>query len=150
LSNQVAQPTPITNYLENGLKRPARIIIRNESMFFGDLFPPPLGLLLALAGFTFSSHGINLEHMLILFVPHRVVIASGALWCVAGISASDAEERKQRTGDSRWVSADGSHQNGPASRRLAASLGSVNVGASRPVLSPKHENFASEGCDRRR
>jgi hypothetical protein len=47
------------------------------------------------AGFAFSSLGIRLTHMLAQFVFHRARIASGALWCVAGISAfPHARERK--------------------------------------------------------
>ena len=41
-------------------------------------------------------------------------------------------------------------QNGKATRRLTASLRSVSVGASRPVVSSKHENFGGGLCVRRR
>jgi hypothetical protein len=57
------------------------------------------------------------------FAAVRAPIASGALWCVAGISAGLAQGSEINS-----VSADGSDQNGTPTRRLTASLRSDALG----------------------
>ena len=87
--------------------------------------------------------------MLTRFVRYRAVIASGAPWCVAGISAGLTRRSENNAQATRAESAQTVLiKTAQATRRLTASLRSVSVGASRPVVSSKHENFGEGLCVR--
>jgi hypothetical protein len=80
----------------------------------------------------------------------RCADPSGVPWCVAGISAgmdagSKINAQATRAESARTVLA----KTAQATRRTA-SLRSVSVGASRPIVSSKHENFGETLCVRGR
>ena len=83
------------------------------------------------------------------FAAVGALIASGAPWYVAGISAvfgagSEINAQATRAESAQTVLI----KTAQATRRLTASLRWVSAGASRPVASSKHENFGEGLCVR--